>query len=66
MALDPMHFIAFAVEKSCQIRTVLSGNVCYQGLFHLGIVSFSVFNRQYGAKYIAAMTTNLCGPGDNL
>jgi GDP-L-fucose synthase len=23
------------------------------------------YNRQYGTKYIAAMPTNLCGPGDN-
>jgi GDP-L-fucose synthase len=24
-----------------------------------------VFDRQYGVKYVAAMTTNLYGPGDN-
>jgi len=30
-----------------------------------GIVACEAYNRQYGARYLAAMPTNLYGPGDN-
>jgi hypothetical protein len=33
-ALDAMHFVALTDQEFGQIRAVLAGNACDQGLFH--------------------------------